>query len=68
MCGQNDTPPYDACPDCGRDMTAGETHTANCPLAIAQDHADGDHSGCYHEEYDGLDIEDNSDLDEEDYS
>jgi hypothetical protein len=49
-------------------MTAGETHTANCPLAIAQDHADGDHSGCYHEEYDGLDIEDNSDLDEEDYS
>ena len=36
------------CPDCERDMTAGELHTADCPLAIAQDHEDGDHSGCDH--------------------
>ena len=30
------------CPDCERDMTIGELHTEDCPLAIAQDHADGD--------------------------
>lgn len=30
----------DRCPACGRDMDAGELHTAECPDALAQDAAD----------------------------
>ena len=36
------------CPACGRDMDAGEPHTADCERGIEQDHQDGDHSGCDH--------------------
>lgn len=36
------------CPTCGRDMDAGEPHTADCERGIEQDHQDGDHSGCDH--------------------
>lgn len=32
------------CAECGR--PEAELHTGDCPLAIAQDHRDGDHSGC----------------------
>jgi len=50
------------CPDCERDMTAGELHTADCPAAIAQDHEDGDHSGCDHPVARGHEDEDGPSL------
>lgn len=34
------------CPACERGTN--ELHTGDCPLAVEQDHLDGDHSGCDH--------------------
>jgi hypothetical protein len=33
----------DFCDDCGRNMTEGELHTADCESALEQDEADGTH-------------------------
>jgi hypothetical protein len=41
--GPDDFHDLTLCPDCKRDMTAGKLHTADCPLALAQDAEDDPH-------------------------